>query len=89
MGDPAKAIDLLRDRIVQVHMKDGIKAKTVGTWGEEVPAGEGQVDWESFFETVSSLSDRVHVFIERESGTQRVQDIIKAKEIALSYGCQQ
>lgn len=87
MGDPTEAIKLLKDRIVQVHMKDAIKSLAPGTWGEEVPAGEGEVDWGSFFDTIAELPEHVHVLIERESGTKRVQDIIQARNIANTHGC--
>ena len=85
MGDPAEAIELLRDRIVQVHMKDAIQTKVPGTWGAEVSAGEGEVDWRHFFRVINDLPNAIDVVIEREAGDDRNNDIIKARSIAQLY----
>jgi len=87
MGDPAEALSLLKDRVVQVHMKDAISAKIPGQWGEEVPAGEGEVQWDHFFRTIQEFSQSLDVVVEREAGTQRVEDVLKAISIADQYGC--
>lgn len=85
MGDPAQAIEILKDRIAQVHMKDAISTKTPGSWGSEVPAGEGEVDWEHFFRVVDQLPREIDVVIEREAGSNRVQDIKTARSLAIKY----
>lgn len=82
MGDPIESMALLKDHIVQVHMKDANETDTPGTWGTEVPAGDGQVDWDAFFETVHGLDNKIDVIIEREAGGQRVMDIRKAYKLA-------
>jgi L-ribulose-5-phosphate 3-epimerase len=75
MGDPVNAIRQLADRVFQIHIKDAVRTKTPGTWGEEVPAGTGQVDWDAFFEVVRDrLPDR-NLVIEREAGDQRIEDV--------------
>ncbi len=89
MDDPAHAIEMLKDHIVQVHMKDAIPTEIPGTWGQEVPAGKGAVDWDHLFQLVQSLPDEINVVIEREAGHQRVEDIIEAREIAIKHGCGQ
>ena len=83
MGDPIDSVRLLQDHVVQVHMKDAIVTKTPGTWGEEVPVGQGQVDWDAFFKIVEELENDVDVIIEREAGTTRVDDIRAAHTYAL------
>lgn len=83
MGDPVESMGLLRDLIVQVHMKDAIATDTPGTWGTEVPAGDGQVDWDAFFEITHALDRSVDVIIEREAGDQRVEDIRTAHILAM------
>ncbi len=75
MGDPTEAMRVLREHIVQVHMKDAIVSDAAGSWGSEVVAGTGQVDWDAFFEIVEELPQRIDVVIEREAGEQRVEDI--------------
>jgi sugar phosphate isomerase/epimerase len=83
MGDPVESMGLLRDSIVQVHMKDAIATNSPGTWGTEVPAGDGQVDWDAFFEITHGLDRAVDVIIEREAGDQRVEDIRTAHTLAM------
>ena len=80
-GNPIEALKVLGRRIRQVHIKDGIRTKTPGTWGEEVPAGKGEVDWRAFFDTLSKLNFSGAAVIEREAGNQRVADIRTAKEL--------
>lgn len=82
MGDPIDAMRGLQEHIVQVHMKDAISTDTPGTWGTEVAAGVGQVEWEAFFKIVQGLPQEVDVVIERESGEQRVEDIRQAAALA-------
>lgn len=82
MGDPIEALRLLKEHIVQVHLKDAIATETPGTWGTEVPAGDGQVDWDAFFQITHGLDRDVDVIIEREAGDQRVEDIRIAAQLA-------
>lgn len=89
MDDPAVAIELLKNHIVQVHMKDAVPTQIPGTWGNEVPAGQGAVDWEHFFRIVQSIPKPISVVIEREAGDKRVEDIITAREVAFKHGCPQ
>lgn len=87
MGDPASALELLSDHIVQVHMKDATPTQAPGTWGTEVPAGHGAVDWQHFFQSLSALPQSINVVIEREAGDDRINDIIQARTIATKNGC--
>lgn len=85
MGDPARAIEELSGHIVQVHMKDAIATRTRGTWGQEVCAGTGEVDWAHFFGVLGSLSQEVDVVIEREAGDSRIDDVRAARELAEAF----
>lgn len=87
MGDPARSLELLKDHIVQVHMKDACVSMVAGTWGKEMPAGQGEVDWNHFFNQIRTLPNAIDVVIEREAGDQRVKDIIQAQKIATEHGC--
>ena len=80
-GDPIKALEVLGPWIRQVHVKDGKATKVPGTWGEEVPAGKGEVNWSKFFGTLQKLNFTGPIVIEREAGNQRVADIRRAKEV--------
>jgi sugar phosphate isomerase/epimerase len=81
-GDPIKALHSLGSWIRQVHMKDATLTKQTGTWGEEVPAGQGEVDWQVFFSVLKQLNFTGPIVIEREAGARRVEDIRQAKAIA-------
>jgi L-ribulose-5-phosphate 3-epimerase len=78
-GDPIEALRTLGPWIRQVHIKDAVKTKTPGTWGEEVPVGQGEVDWAAFFEVLKEIKFSGNLVVEREAGSQRVTDIRAAK----------
>jgi sugar phosphate isomerase/epimerase len=80
-GNPIEALRILGPWIRQVHIKDATLTKTPGTWGVEVPAGEGEVDWKTFFAALKELRFTGNFVIEREAGTQRVIDIRRAREV--------
>jgi sugar phosphate isomerase/epimerase len=80
-GDPINAMRTLGPWIRQVHLKDAKAATVPGNWGEEVPAGTGEVDWPAFFATLDELGFAGDICIEREAGTQRVADILVAKRM--------
>lgn len=79
-GDPIAALRVLGPWLKQCHIKDAVKTKAPGTWGEEVPVGAGQVDWRAFFETLDKLNFKGGLAIEREAGEQRVADIRTARD---------
>ena len=81
-GNPIEAVVLLGDWIRQVHLKDAKPTKVPGTWGQEVPAGKGDVDWPAFFSTLKKLKFAGPIVIEREAGTQRIEDVHTAKTVA-------
>lgn len=81
MGDPVKAIRRLAPWVRQVHVKDALPPGTPGTWGTEVPAGQGAVDWEGLFEAALGLDPPVAFVIEREAGTRHEPDVIAAREL--------
>lgn len=80
-GDPIEAVRVLATWIRQVHIKDAVRTRVPGTWGEEVPAGEGQVDWPAFFGALGQAGYRGDLVIEREAGNQRAVDIVRAREM--------
>ena len=80
-GDPISALRTLATWVKQCHIKDANRTQTPGTWGEEVPAGTGQVDWKQFFKVLSEIQFAGYCSIEREAGTQRVADIITARKM--------
>jgi sugar phosphate isomerase/epimerase len=75
MGDPVEALDKLAARVEQIHIKDAVYTPTRGTWGQEVPAGTGAVDWDRFFGIVRDRLSDCDLVIEREAGEARVRDV--------------
>lgn len=69
--DPIKAVELLAPDIRTVHVKDAIRTKVPGTWGEEVPLGKGQANIKLFLLTLKKVGYRGPLFIEREVGSQQ------------------
>jgi sugar phosphate isomerase/epimerase len=83
-GDPIAALRTLRPWLQQCHLKDAVKTKVPGTWGEEVALGTGQVDWKAFFQVLASTGYAGHLSIEREAGEQRATDIQTARDYVLN-----
>ncbi|MEO8429656.1 MAG: sugar phosphate isomerase/epimerase family protein [Verrucomicrobiota bacterium] len=79
-GDPIDALRLLGPWLKQCHIKDAIRTRQPGSWGEEVVVGTGEVNWPAFFQTLNDLKFPGYLCIEREAGTQRVQDIRAARQ---------
>lgn len=75
MGDPVASLKMLRNHVMQIHLKDANPSDVPGQWGQEVPIGEGAVDWGAFFAVISEHGIRVNTMIEREAGDSRVEDI--------------
>jgi len=77
-GDPLRAVEILAPDIRSVHVKDAKRPTTPGTWGEEVPLGQGQVDIPAFIRTLQRVGYTGPLCIEREVGTQqqRADDIL-------------
>ena len=80
-GNPIEALRQLGPWIRQVHIKDARRTRVAGTWGEEVIAGTGEVDWPAFFEALAQAGFQGNLCIEREAGNQRVADIRSAREL--------
>jgi sugar phosphate isomerase/epimerase len=76
-GNPLWAVEVLGPDIRSVHVKDANRPKTPGTWGEEVPLGQGQVNIPAFIRTLRKVGYRGPLCIEREVGNQeeRLRDL--------------
>jgi len=79
-GDPIQALRALGPLLKQCHIKDAKRTTTPGTWGEEVPAGTGEVDWAAFFRALREVGFSGDLAIEREAGNQRLKDIQTGKQ---------
>jgi sugar phosphate isomerase/epimerase len=76
-GDPIRAVEILGPDIRSVHVKDANRTRVPGTWGEEVPLGQGQVNIRKFVETLKKVGYQGPLCIEREVGNQeeRLRDV--------------
>jgi L-ribulose-5-phosphate 3-epimerase len=83
-GNPTAALRTLASWVKQCHIKDANRTKAPGSWGEEVPAGTGQVNWNEFFTVLGEIGFAGACCIEREAGSQRVADIITARKLVES-----
>ena len=85
-GDPIEALHVLASWIKHVHIKDAIRTKNPGTWGTEVPWGDGEVRDEEFLRILRKVGYKGVLAIEREAGNDRFGDISHAVEILTSFG---
>src|SRR5262249_44616294 len=69
-GAPLRAVEVLGPDIRSVHVKDANRPTTPGTWGEEVPLGQGQVNIRAFVRALKKVGYRRPLCIEREVGDQ-------------------
>jgi L-ribulose-5-phosphate 3-epimerase len=76
-GDPIRAVEILGADIRSVHCKDAIRTKVPGTWGDEVPLGQGEANIRLWIQTLKKVGYKGALSIEREVGNQeqRVTDI--------------
>ena len=92
--DPAAAVHTLKDYIVHTHAKDGIKTgdgdpvsfyhgqnftyDPTAAFFEEVPLGEGGVDWPRYIQALRDIGYKGFLTIEREVGPDPAGDIARA-----------
>jgi L-ribulose-5-phosphate 3-epimerase len=79
-GDPIQAVRTLAPWVKHVHAKDAVRTKTPGTWGTEVPWGDGEVNTDLFLRTLRETGFDGVLSIEREMGDDRIRDIRIAAE---------
>ena len=81
----ARAVEILAPYIVHTHAKDGrlIREKYVkkeSPWWEELPLGEGDVNFPQYLKAMKEIGFTGFFTIEREVGDNPVKDIIKARD---------
>lgn len=78
-GDPIEAVRTLSRHIRHVHIKDAVAAEKPGIeWGQEVPIGTGDVDFEELLLALRDIDYAGPLVIEREAGRNRMEDIHSA-----------
>jgi sugar phosphate isomerase/epimerase len=85
-GDPVAAVDRLAPWIKHLHIKDARRTREPGTWGTEVPWGDGEVGAEAFLRALKAVGFMGTLSIEREAGNDRLGDIQLAAERLATAG---
>lgn len=85
-GVPVDAVRTIAPWIRHMHIKDAKYTKVPGTWGEEVPWGEGEVNASLLLKTLEEVGYNGVFAIEREGGKNRVADIAAAAKWMLAAG---
>lgn len=85
-GDPVAAVHTLAPWIKHVHVKDALRTKQPGQWGQEVPWGEGDVGADDFLKALSDIGFDGVLAVERECGDDRLGDISLALERLVAAG---
>jgi len=79
--DPLSAARALAGRTSMVHMKDGVaSAKPAEAWGEDVPLGQGQVDFRAVLAALEDGGFTGALVVEREAGNDRIGDLARARQ---------
>ena len=79
-GNPIQAVRTLAPWIRHLHVKDATRTKEPGTWGAEVPWGDGEVGIADFVKVLEEIGFEGAMAIEREAGDSRFGDIKLAIE---------
>ena len=79
-GEPREAVKILTPWIRQVHVKDALFTEKPGTWGTEVPWGDGAVGARAFITELEKAGYKGNYVIEREAGDNRAAEIGLAAE---------
>jgi sugar phosphate isomerase/epimerase len=74
-GDPIEAVRVLSPWVEHLHVKDAVRTSKPGTWGSEVPWGDGQVGVKRFIDVLKEVEFEGAMAIEREAGDDRAGDI--------------
>jgi sugar phosphate isomerase/epimerase len=85
-GNPIQALRWLAPWIRHLHVKDATRTKEPGTWGAEVPWGDGEVGIAEFLKALEEIGFNGPMAIEREAGDNRFGDIKVAVERLTAAG---
>lgn len=80
-GKPIEAVEVLKDHILHVHVKDGTWPTEAGKLGTETRLGEGEVNIPAYVAKLKEIGYTGPLTIEREAGTTRIADIRASKKM--------
>jgi L-ribulose-5-phosphate 3-epimerase len=79
-ANPVDALDILGPLVMGVHAKDGFYPTNPDQLGEEVPIGQGKVNFPLFIPRLKAVGYKGPITIEREiSGSKQTEDILASK----------
>jgi len=79
-ADPVAAVDVLGPYVQGVHAKDGLYPTDPKNLGQEVPIGQGKVDFRAVIGKLKKIGYRNPLTIEREiQGEKQTADILASK----------
>jgi L-ribulose-5-phosphate 3-epimerase len=79
-GNPNDALDVLGSLVRGIHAKDGLFPTDPRNLGQEVPIGQGKVDFPRLIQRLKKLGYRGAITIEREiSGPKQAEDIKQSR----------
>ena len=80
LGNPLDAVDVFGKYIRNLHGKDGVCPHDGRILGEEMPIGQGKVNYPALIEKLKQIGYDRYITIEREiSGAEQTRDILAAK----------
>ena len=80
-ANPVDALDVLGDKVRNMHAKDGLYPTNGHELGKETRIGDGKVDFRGVLQKLHDLGYDSHITIEREiHGDQQLEDIRYAKQ---------
>ncbi len=83
--NPIEGVQTLAAWIKHVHIKDAVRTKVPGTWGAEVPWGNGQVGGDDFLKALKETGFVGTLAIEREAGDDRLGDVKTAVDALCGF----
>ena len=79
-ANPVDALEILKDYVYDLHIKDGKWPTNGWELGQETPVGEGKVDFPKIIQMLKEMNYQGTLTIEREiTGEAQVRDILAAK----------
>lgn len=81
-ANPVDSLDVFGELVKGIHAKDGCYPTDGYNLGNEMPLGQGKVNFPEFIKKLKQVGYKGHITIEREiSGEEQKKDIIMAKEL--------
>lgn len=81
IDDPVESIQVLREHIFMVHMKDAVFPNQPGKFGDMAALGEGDIDVARFIEKLKEIGYTGALIIEGEGGFNTIEHVCRARDL--------